>query len=105
MRTLAYIIVFTLLVLLGFRLLAHNAIILPLEVLFTVSGVVVIAALWLTAGRKTRGARRDSASPPTEELDLRNINLMLQRMQERIESLETILLDREARVKRAAEHD
>jgi hypothetical protein len=68
----------------------------------------LILAVLLLFPRPEKKARAVTPPPPPLAADLetlREVNQMLERMERRIESLETILLDREARVKRTAEHD
>jgi len=108
MRMLVYLVLVSLLTLLAVRLGLHS-VVGELSVLEAVILVLLLAAIVLTTAlrsterRKRISAKRDADC--AEELDLREINQMLERMERRIESLETILLDREARVKRTAEHD
>ena len=108
MRTLAYIVLVVLLALLAFRMGMQSAV-RELSFLEVVICGLLFAAIVLTVvirekeRRQRARAKRDADC--AEELDLREINQMLERMERRIESLETILLDPEARIKRIAEHD
>jgi phage shock protein B len=72
-----------------------------LMTLYVIAWVVFLRlALWVV-----RYKWPAPATANTDEVVLREISRMLERMEHRIESLETILLDREARVKRTAERD
>jgi len=77
---------------------------LPAEV-FTLGLILAVLLLFPRSEKKER-VNSPPSPPPTADVEtLRDVNQMLDRMERRIESLETILLDREARVKRTTEHD
>jgi Ca2+/Na+ antiporter len=107
MRTLAYIVLLSLLTLLAVRMGFHS-VVRELSVLETLILLLLLVAIVLTIAlrsaerRKSISAKRDADC--AEELDLRDLNLMCQRMEERIESLETILLEREARSKNTTQN-
>ena len=64
--------------------------------------------VWGRPWGHAKEARTDDPPPAASEADvetLREINRMLDKMERRIESLETILLDRQPAANRTAEHD
>jgi hypothetical protein len=70
--------------------------------------VGLIVALWVLFPRRQKQPRKEvpPADPVGSDLEtMREVSQMLDRMERRIESLETILLDREGRAKRTAEHE
>ena len=109
MRTFLYFVALALLILVAVRFGLHNLVFGFFSVLELVAGAVVLfgifltIALWMKRRRKTRNGSK--YLDLTEELDMREINLMLQRMEQRIESLETILMERETRAGITAARD
>ncbi|HUW59936.1 MAG TPA: hypothetical protein VMZ06_02935 [Candidatus Bathyarchaeia archaeon] len=77
---------------------------LPAEV-FALGLILAVLLLFPRPEKKARVNSPEPRPPAADIETLREVNQMLERMERRIESLETILLDRDARVKRTAEHD